>query len=366
MKQGDPVLVTTCHLTDPSVFELTSLMGFDGIWMDLEHHGYSVETATNLMRAARVGTSDIMARPAKGEFMRLGRLLEAGAQGIMYPRCDDAAEAREVVRWSKFAPLGSRGYDSGNPDNPYVTLPFEEYVKQANQETFLVIQIESPDALERADEIAAVEGIDVLFFGPSDFSLLSGIPGQFDHPKIEDATNSTVREFRFNDKSPWPESADGLGPSLVLIHPASNPDHDDDLNRSADLSDFRPLLDVEGSRFYSLQVGDPAGDIERQGFSNAVVDLGTGFEDFTDTAAAIQALDLVISVDTAVPHLAGAMGKPVWLLLPRVPDWRWFLDGDETPWYPTMRLFRQTGEQDWRPVIEHLAAELAGFSKDAG
>ncbi len=189
LKQGDPVLVTTCHLTDPSVFELTSLMGFDGIWMDLEHHGYSVETATNLMRAARVGTSDIMARPAKGEFMRLGRLLEAGAQGIMYPRCDDAAEAREVVRWSKFAPLGSRGYDSGNPDNPYVTLPFEKYVKQANQETFLVIQIESPDALERADEIAAVEGIDVLFFGPSDFSLLSGIPGQFDHPKIEDATN---------------------------------------------------------------------------------------------------------------------------------------------------------------------------------
>ena len=145
-----------------------------------------------------------------------------------------------------------------------------------------------------------------------------------------------------------------------------NPDHDDDLNRSADLSDFRPLLDVEGSRFYSLQVGDPVGDIERQGLSNAVVDLGTGFENFTDTAAAIQALDLVISVDTAVPHLAGAMGKPVWLLLPRVPDWRWFLDGDETPWYPTMRLFRQTGEQDWRPVIERLAGELAGFSKDAG
>src|SRR5262245_378747 len=98
LKRKEPALLTTLHLTDPSLYEMTSLMGFDGIWMDLEHHSYSVETANALMRAARVGTADILARPAKGEFMRLGRMLEAGAQGIMYPRCDDAKEAREVVR----------------------------------------------------------------------------------------------------------------------------------------------------------------------------------------------------------------------------------------------------------------------------
>ena len=90
LRRGEPVLLTTLHLTDPSLFELVGLMGFDGIWMDLEHHGYSVETASAMMRAARVGHVDIMARPAKGEFMRMGRLLEAGAQGIMYPRCDSA------------------------------------------------------------------------------------------------------------------------------------------------------------------------------------------------------------------------------------------------------------------------------------
>ena len=73
-------------------------MGFDGIWLDLEHHAHSVETANQLMRAARVGGADIVARPAKGEFMRMGRLLEAGAQAIMYPRCDDPEEAAEVVR----------------------------------------------------------------------------------------------------------------------------------------------------------------------------------------------------------------------------------------------------------------------------
>ncbi len=80
---GQPALITTLHLTDPSIFELTSLMGFDGIWMDMEHHTYSLETAAELMRAARVGVSDIIARPAKGEFMRMQRMLEAGAQAVM-------------------------------------------------------------------------------------------------------------------------------------------------------------------------------------------------------------------------------------------------------------------------------------------
>src|SRR3954470_3923150 len=133
LKRNEPVLLTTLHLTDASLFELTSLMGFDGIWMDLEHHGYSVETATALMRAARVGGADILARPARGEFMRMGRLLEAGGQGIMYPRCADAAEAREVVAWSKFAPLGRRGLDGANPDMPYCSMPVGEYVRAANE-----------------------------------------------------------------------------------------------------------------------------------------------------------------------------------------------------------------------------------------
>lgn len=187
LRQNEPALLTTLHFTDPSIYELTSLMGFDGIWMDLEHHAYSVETANRLMRAARVGSSDIMARPAKGEFMRLGRLLEAGAQGILYPRCDDAEEAREVVRWSKFAPLGCRGFDSGNPDMPYCSMPMETYLKQANEETFIAIQIESPEALEHVEEMAAVDGVDIIFLGPADFSILAGIPGQFTHPEIEKA-----------------------------------------------------------------------------------------------------------------------------------------------------------------------------------
>ena len=190
LRRNEPVLLTTLHLTDPSLFELTSLMGFDGIWMDLEHHAYSAETAAALMRAARVGTSDVMARPGKGEFMRLGRLLEAGAQGLLYPRCDDAAEARELVSWAKFAPLGKRGFDGGNADMPYCTMPFTDYLRRANEETFLVVQIEDPVALSHAHAIAAVEGVDVLFLGPADFSILSGVPGQFDHPLIQEAIDT--------------------------------------------------------------------------------------------------------------------------------------------------------------------------------
>ena len=187
LAKNQPVLLTTLHFGDASVFEMTSLMGWDGIWLDVEHRCHSLESVAQFARAARVGSSDIMIRPAKGEFMRMGRILEIGATGIMYPRCDNAEEARQVVRWSKFAPLGERGIDSGNPDNPFCMMPLADYIKAANEQTFVVIQIEDPKALQHAEAMAAVDGVDVLFLGPGDFSILAGIPGQFDHPKIKDA-----------------------------------------------------------------------------------------------------------------------------------------------------------------------------------
>jgi 4-hydroxy-2-oxoheptanedioate aldolase len=203
LAQNQPTLVVTLHLTDPSVFELASLMGFDGLWIDLEHHAHSVETAQNLMRAARVGQSDIIARPAKGEFMRMGRMLEAGAQGIMYPRCDNAAEAAEVVKWAKFPPLGKRGCDGGNPDMPYVSMPYGQYVKEANEQTFIFIQIEDPAALEHAEAMAAVEGVDGIMFGPADFSSLSGFPGHIDqaqekgdHPRVVEAMQHIAKAVK--------------------------------------------------------------------------------------------------------------------------------------------------------------------------
>ena len=196
LAQDKPVLITAVSFSDPSVFELASLMGFDGIWLDLEHHAHSVEAANNYIRAARVGVSDVIARPAKGEFMRLSRLLEAGAKGIMYPRCDNAKEAAEVVRWSKFAPLGERGFDGANPDQPYCSMPMDEYIAAANRETFIVIQIEQASALDHVEAIAKVPGVDVLMLGPADFSVLSGIPGQFDSNQVRNAKRKIAAAAR--------------------------------------------------------------------------------------------------------------------------------------------------------------------------
>lgn len=187
---NEPVLITQLHLTDPSIFEMASLMGFDCLWIDLEHHSYSLETASQLMRAARVGNSDVIARPAKWEYMRMARLLEAGATGILYPRCDDAAEAREVVKWAKFAPLGKRGVDGSGPDLPFRFNSTTEYIDAANRETFIIVQVEEQSAVDNAEEIAAVEGIDGIMLGPGDFSVLSGVAGDVDHEKVTAASKS--------------------------------------------------------------------------------------------------------------------------------------------------------------------------------
>ncbi|MDP6598300.1 MAG: tetratricopeptide repeat protein [Candidatus Poribacteria bacterium] len=134
--------------------------------------------------------------------------------------------------------------------------------------------------------------------------------------------------------------------------------HGNDKNRSIDLQQFKPLLSRNDCRFYSLQVGRES-DQQRQIFEQyQVVDLSPQLTDFALTAAAIQQLDLVITVDTSVAHLAGALGKAVWIVLPYVPDWRWLLDRDDSPWYPSMRLFRQTQAGDWPGVFSRVSEAL--------
>ena len=139
---------------------------------------------------------------------------------------------------------------------------------------------------------------------------------------------------------------------------AGNLKHPNDNNRSVELQQFSVLFDVEACQFFSLQVGSRRDDIIRYYYSNTIIDLGGDFSNFSDTAAAILELDLVISVDTAVAHLAGALGKPIWVLLPFMPDWRWLLERENTPWYPTMRLFRQTDTRNWAEVLQKVRFEL--------
>jgi len=139
---------------------------------------------------------------------------------------------------------------------------------------------------------------------------------------------------------------------------AGNPDHKNDRLRSLPLASLAPLADVPNVRFYSLQKGAAAAEAGAPTAGLELIDLTEDLRDFADTAALIANLDLVIAADTAVAHLAAAMGQPVWTLLPFAPDWRWLLDRSDSPWYPTMRLFRQPRLMDWAPVIADLRAQL--------
>lgn len=139
---------------------------------------------------------------------------------------------------------------------------------------------------------------------------------------------------------------------------AGNPGNTNDRNRSCSLLNFLPILDIPGIAFYSLQKGAKAQDLTALNLTQKIQNIGEKINDFADTAAVINQLDLVICVDTSVAHLAGAMGKPVWVLLSKVADWRWMLEGENNPWYPTLRLFRQTKLGDWHPVFQKVALEL--------
>jgi hypothetical protein len=124
------------------------------------------------------------------------------------------------------------------------------------------------------------------------------------------------------------------------------------------------LFDVAAT-FVSLQKDVPAGDEAVLSARGDLLDLGRLLESFADTAALISRLDLVISVDTSVAHLAGALGRPVWILLPFMPDWRWLLDREDSPWYPTARLFRQTERREWQSVVERVHDALHHVVRNA-
>ncbi|KAF1034119.1 MAG: TPR repeat-containing protein YrrB [Herbaspirillum frisingense] len=137
-----------------------------------------------------------------------------------------------------------------------------------------------------------------------------------------------------------------------------NPEHGNDRRRSMPIDKILPLLQIPGVEFYSLQKGKPLEDLKTLPPGHVIHNLGDQCQDFADTAAAISALDLVISVDTSVVHLAGALGHPTWTLLAYTPDWRWLMDREDSPWYPSMRLFRQPSAGDWNSVIQKMAGEL--------
>ena len=157
----------------------------------------------------------------------------------------------------------------------------------------------------------------------------------------------------------WADRIDALSPpgfKKLGIAWAGRPTHNNDRNRSARLADFAPLTNLPQTALFSVQKGPATGQAGDWFSRIPLINLGAEIEDYDDTLAILANLDLLITVDTSVAHLAGASGRPVWVMLPRAPDWRWLLDRSDTPWYPSMRLFRQTESRDWRSVAEQIVS----------
>ena len=169
---------------------------------------------------------------------------------------------------------------------------------------------------------------------------------------------------RRQDPAALPRLEPSARPKVGLLW-ADHAPHPHDRQRACALRDLMRVLQTPGIEFYSLQTGDRSQELAHVRPDVHVQDLAPCLHDLGATALLLDQLDLVLTVDTAVAHLAGALGKPVWLLLSAVPDWCWGLEGEQTPWYPTMRLFRQVRAGDWTTVIRRVAQELAAWREGA-
>lgn len=175
--------------------------GFDGIWFDHEHVGFSTESLEVAALAARSVELENFVRIAPTDYALVTRCIEAGGGGVMAAQIHTADQAQEFVRWSKFHPRGSRGLNIGGYDGKFGSVPPAEFCEQSNRDTFVAIQVETLGAVEEVDQIAAIDGVDLLFVGPSDLSQSLGVTGQFFHEDCIAAIDRVAAACRKHGKS---------------------------------------------------------------------------------------------------------------------------------------------------------------------
>ncbi len=184
LRKGLAVSSFKTNLTCPRAVEIAAMLGFDCVWLCREHTPSDLQTVEHQILAAKTHDVDALVRVPRGSYSDMIVPFELDASGIMVPHCMSAADARQIAKTARFHPVGRRPVDGGNADGAYCNIEFTQYLKEANEQRFIIIQIEDPEPLEELDAIAAVPGIDMLFFGPGDFSHSIGAPGQFDHPRL--------------------------------------------------------------------------------------------------------------------------------------------------------------------------------------
>jgi 4-hydroxy-2-oxoheptanedioate aldolase len=186
----------------PNVIEMYGVNGgFQGFWIDQEHSGIAMKEIELATMAGRSAGLDSFVRLAPTDYATVMRMFEAGSSGVMAAQIFTPADAEQIVQWIKFAPRGRRGVNNGGYDGRYGNLGQAEFCEKSNRDTFVAIQIETAQAVQFCDEIAAIDGVDHLFIGPADLSMELGVPGQFLHPLCLQAIDRVAAACKRHGKS---------------------------------------------------------------------------------------------------------------------------------------------------------------------
>jgi len=189
LRNNEPVWCAKTNMTGANSVEIFGAIGIHCVWLCMEHGPINLESVHNQVRAAKMTGMDSLVRVPRGCYSDIVRPLEMDATGVMVPHCMNGREAREIVRMTRFQPIGRRAWDGGNSDGPFCMRPPKEYLKRANEERFLIVQIEDKEAVDCMEDIVEVDGIDIVFLGPADLSHSYGVPGEFDHPLVLEAVD---------------------------------------------------------------------------------------------------------------------------------------------------------------------------------
>lgn len=184
LRSGKIVFSYRINLDSARAVELAAMEGFDCIWICLEHGPSDLGIVERQIYAAKAWDTDTVVRVPRGSYSDYIHPLEMDATGIMVPHIMSLEDAKQVVRMTRFHPIGRRAMDSGYADAQYASIDLPRYAQQANAQRFVILQIEDPEPLADLEAIAALEGFDILFYGPGDFSHALGVPGKWDHPKV--------------------------------------------------------------------------------------------------------------------------------------------------------------------------------------
>ena len=281
-------------------------------------------------------------------------------------RCDNfTTRTRDFGRpmWDGSDPRGRRIFvhtEQGYGD----TLQFERYVALLAARGAEVILETHPSLRTLLRRVAGVSKVVPSGMNPPDFDLhtpLLSMPKWF-RTTLENLPN----QVPYVTPDParvqvWKDRIDAPATNAMNVGLVWSGNVQPDPNRTCRLANLVPLAHVADTRFFSLQIGEASREIATVAGQMSITDLSKDLTDFHETAAAMQCLDLILTIDTAAAHLAGALGRPVWTLLPWAADWRWLSDREDSPWYPTMRLFRQSTKGDWAEPVERVRRQLSAF-----